>query len=814
MKLLLAEFMKKENQIQEGQPAQEPALTLDKVPTGERCVIVKVHGHGGFRHRILELGFVRGEEVSVLKNAPLDDPVEYEVMGTHVSLRHREAAMIDVISLREDAHQDIPTDFHGTIEEHVHREAEALGREITVALVGNPNCGKTSFFNFATGMREKVGNYSGVTVDSKIGTFHHRGFTINLVDLPGTYSLTEYSPEELYVRDYLDNQPLDIVLNIVNAGNLERNMLLTTQLIDRNQPMVMALNMYDELQKSGDRLDHEALGKLLGFPVVPVIARTGWGIENVLEAIVQVYEGNASVSKHIHINYGTDMEAAIAELKDLINQNEDIEGLYHPRYVALKLIEHDAHTLQQFASLNNSKEVLAVADKYREQFEKEYDEDIASVISDMKFGFIRGALQETLVPAQKKAKTEMGYALDKVLTNRWLGFPILFAFLFLVFEVTFVLGAYPQDWLEEGIGWLGDWLRSLMPQGVLTDLLVDGVLTGAGAVLVFLPQILILFFFISILEDTGYMARAAFIMDKLMHRMGLHGKSFIPYIIGFGCSVPAILAARTLENPRDRILTILTVPFISCSARLPVYLLLVAAFFPHHQALILLSIYLIGLLFAILTSLLLSRVHFQKQANPFVMELPPYRIPTMRNALIHMWDKTSEWLKRVSTIVLLASVIIWALGYFPQNETGRSKTEQLEQSYLGKIGHAVEPVFRPLGMEWRAGVSLIAGATAKEVIASSMAVLYGVEEDVESEEGSASLSEKLQNLTDENGNTVYTPAAVFSMLLFILLYFPCISTLATIRQEIGRKWMWFSVSYNTLLAWVVSFAFYQIASLF
>ena len=790
-------------------------LTLSEIPTGERCMIVKVHGHGGFRHRILELGFVRGEIVSVLKNAPLRDPVEYEIMGTHVSLRHSEAALIDVVSLSKDAHPDLTQDFHGTLEEHVRQEVEQLGKEITVALVGNPNCGKTSFFNFATGMREKVGNYSGVTVDSKVGTFHHRGFTINLVDLPGTYSLTEFSPDELYVRDFLDNHDLDLVLNIVNAGNLERNMLLTTQLIDRNHPMVMALNMYDELEKSGDRLDHQALGQLLGFPVVPVIARTGWGIENVLEAIVQVYEGKAKETKHIHINYGSEMEAAIEHLKSLLNKTEGLRNNYHPRYLALKLIAGDQTVWQQVAHLSNADEIRKAAEQYRKNFEKEYDEDITSVISDLRFGFIRGALSETLVPAEKKEKQQLGYALDKVLTNRWMGFPILFCFLFIMFEVTFVLGAYPQDWLETGIGWLGEWCRSVLPAGIFADLLVDGVLAGAGAVLVFLPQILILFLFISILEDTGYMARAAFIMDKLMHRMGLHGKSFIPYIIGFGCSVPAVLAARTLENPRDRILTILTVPFISCSARLPVYMLLVAAFFPHHQALILLSIYLIGLVFAILTSLLLSKVHFKQQANPFVMELPPYRVPTLRNAAIHTWDKTSEWLKRVSTVVLLASVIIWALGYFPRltsDSDSSLKKEQLEQSYLGKIGHALEPAFRPLGMEWRAGVSLIAGASAKEVIASSMAVLYGVEDTDDNQE--QSMAAKLQSVRDDDGRQVYSPIAAYAMMLFILLYFPCISTLATIRQEIGKGWMWFSAIYNTMLAWLVSFAFYQIASLF
>lgn len=728
-----------------------PITTLSDIPTGGECVIAKVHGHGGFRHRILELGFVRGERVKVLKNAPLLDPVEYEIMGSHVSLRKKEAGNIEVVSLDESAHPD--NIYHGTIEEHVKEEAEALGHTITVALVGNPNCGKTSFFNFATGLREKVGNYSGVTVDSKIGTFYHKDYTIHLVDLPGTYSITEYSPEEKYVRDYLDHEPLDIILNIVNAGALERNLFLTTQLIDRNIPMVMALNMYDELQASGAQLDHNALATLLGFPIVPVIARTGWGITDVLEAIVQEYEGTAQPQKHIHINYGPDIERKIADIRKA-HSNDDVFTAEHPRYYALK--------------------------------ELEKDEQLASEISDIRFGFIRGALSETFTPNAKEQKEQLGYALDKVLTNRWLGFPILFLFMFLMFELTFVLGAYPQDWIEMGMEALGSWIRTWMADGILSDLLVDGVIAGMGAVLVFVPQIMILFFFISILEDTGYMARAAFITDKLMHRMGLHGKSFIPYIIGFGCSVPAVLAARTLENPRDRILTIVTVPFISCSARLPVYLLLVGMFFEHHQAIVLLSIYLIGLIIAIITSLLLSKTVFKEQDNPFVMELPPYRVPTLRNATIHMWDKAKEWLKRVSTIVLLVSIVIWALGYFPHQE-GLTAEQQMEASYLGQVGHAIEPIFTPMGLDWRAGVSLFAGATAKEVIASSMEILQ------------PHISGSL---------------AAFAMMLFILLYFPCISTLVTIRQEIGRKWMWFSMLYSTGIAWILATIVFQIGSLF
>lgn len=798
---------------------EEKALTLADLQTNERGMILKVHGHGGFRHRILELGFVKGEVVRVIKNAPLLDPVEYEIMGTHVSLRRAEARNIEVVSLAEEAHPD--NDFYGTIEEHVRAEVEELSRNVTVALVGNPNCGKTSFFNYATGMREKVGNYSGVTVDSKIGTFHHRGYTINLVDLPGTYSLTEYSPEELYVRDFLDNQPVDLILNIVNAGNLERNLFLTTQLIDRNLPLVMALNMYDELQKTGDQLDYESLEKMLGFPIVPVIARTGWGIENVLEAIVQVYEGKSKVQKHIHINYGTQMESAIAEIKQLLNRNDDIKDLYHSRYVALKLIENDRTTTEQFKKLSNGEDIVSTAKRYREQFEKESGEDISSYISDLKFGFIRGALSETLTHNKQNEKRTLGYALDKVLTNKWLGFPILFLFLFLMFEATFVLGAYPQHWIELGINWLSDWVRDSFPAGVLTDLVVDGVIAGIGAVLAFVPQILILFIFISVLEDTGYMSRAAFIMDKLMHCMGVHGKSFIPYIIGFGCSVPAVLASRTLENPKDRLLTILTVPFVSCSARLPVYIILVAAFFPHHQAIVLLSIYLIGLLIAILTSLLLSKVAFKEESNPFVMELPPYRMPTFRNAMIHTWDKAKEWFSRVVTIVLLASVIIWGLGYFPRHHDELSHKEQLEQSYLGTLGKVIEPVFKPLGIEWCAGVSLVAGCAAKEVIASSMAVLYG-DDDIDTsddvseknDEGIIPLAEKLRSLRDDAGKPLYTPLSAFSLMLFILLYFPCISTLATIQKESSVKWMLFSLFYSTGIAWLLSFLVFQIGLLF
>lgn len=775
---------------------------LSEMPTGSRCVILKVHGHGGFRHRILEMGFVRGETVQVLRNAPLLDPVEYEVMGSHVSLRRSEAANIEIVSLEAGAHPD--NLYHGTIEEHVAQEVEQKSHELTVALVGNPNCGKTSFFNYATGLHEKVGNYSGVTVDSKIGTFFHRGYTINLVDLPGTYSLTEFSPEELYVRSFLTEQHPDVVLNIVNAGNLERNLFLTTQLIDQNPRMVMALNMYDELEASGNKLDHESLSKMLGFPIVPVVAKTGAGIDNVLEAIVGVYEEKTTQTKHIHINYGEEVEAAIMQVKKLLQSS--IQTNFPARYVALKLIEGDSVVRQMLNGLPNADEIYETASECRKRIEQTYHNDIVGIVSDLKYGFVRGALSETLVHSNTDKK-KLGYALDTVLMNRWLGFPVLILFMWIMFQTTFTLGAYPQGWLESGVAWIGEQVARLIPEGILRDLLVDGIITGVGGVLVFLPNILIMFLFISLLEDSGYMARAAFIMDRLMHRMGLHGKSFIPYLIGFGCNVPAIMATRTLENKKDRLLTMLTIPFMSCSARLPVYLLLVSAFFDHNKGLILLGIYLIGILIAVASAAILNKTLFKNETDQFVMELPPYRIPTLRNTLIHMWDKSAMYLKKMGTIILFASIVIWALCYFPHQKDTNDSATQIENSYMGQIGHAIEPVIKPLGFDWRMGVGLLSGMAAKEIIVSSLGILY-------ENEDAASLSESLPAHFATLSSPQHSSLRAFSFMLFVLLYFPCTATLVAIGREAGWRWATFALVYTTALAWIVSFAVWQIGSLF
>lgn len=776
---------------------------LDNEPVGMTVQVVRVMGDGAFRQRLLEMGFVRGAKVTVLKNAPLQDPVEYMIMGSHISLRHSEAAQVEVTD-KDAAFCDMEDAYNGTVETSVAGVDPMADDVLRVVLVGNPNCGKTSLFNNATGAKEKVGNYGGVTVDSKEGWFNVGGRRVQLVDLPGTYSLTEYSPEEMYVRTYIRDHHPDAIINIVDAGNLERNLYLTTQVMDMNIPMVIALNMWDELEKSGDKLDIEMLGRLLGARMVPLTAYNGHGVTDVLQAAMDAIDESEQETHHHNVNYGTLIEDGLKELGD---KCPDLD-----RYTVLKIIENDKHALALLEGQDNAQEVKDAAANLRQRIERNYNDDIVSIITDLKYGFVRGALAEVLTPNPNRAtdETKPGYSLDRLLTNRWLALPILLVLMWLMFEATFTLGAYPQEWIENGIGWLGEWIGSVMPDGILRDLIVDGIIGGVGGVLVFLPQILILFFFISLLEDSGYMARAAFIVDRVMHRVGLHGKSFIPYLIGFGCGVPAIMATRTLENRRDRLVTILTIPFMSCSARLPSYLLLVAAFFTAKQGLILMSIYLVGIIVAGITAIVLSKTLLKHDKTQFVMELPPYRKPTARNATIHMWSKGKQYLQKMGTIILAASIIVWALGYFPRHE-GQTPQEQIENSFMGQMGKAIEPVVAPLGFNWQMGVSVLTGAAAKEIVVSTMGVLYTGEADADEE--SAPLKEKLQTATKPDGSHVFSPVVAYSFMLFILLYFPCIAALAAIKREAGTKWMVFEIFYTTGVAWLISFIFYQLATL-
>ncbi|MFA7115913.1 MAG: ferrous iron transport protein B [Bacteroidales bacterium] len=759
-------------------------LFLSDIPSDEIVVIAKVHGHGGFRHRILEMGFVRGQYVRVVKNAPLLDPIEYQILDGHISLRRSEAHQIEVVDISKykntrDAVFETFTedDTPGIISKQIQKKIDKELKTINCALVGNPNCGKTSFFNFAAGQREKVGNYSGVTVSAKHGVFKYKGYTINLVDLPGTYSITEYTPEEMYVREYLVEQVPDIVLNIIDASNLERNLFLTSQLIDLNVRMVGALNMYDELISSGNELNYKYLGQMLGFPIVPSQANKGKGINNVLQAIIDVYEDKQGIRKHIHIKYGNLIEEAIYELKDKIKLNKDLSDKYCARYLSIKLLEGDSWAKNLVSGKSNSDEILEITDTNIQRIMSENrGDETETVIADAKYSFIRGALKETF-KRNNSHKKNTSEKIDDVLTNKWLGFPILIIFLAVMFEATFKIGIYPQRWIELGVSYLAQCVRNILPTGILSGLLADGIISGVGGVLSYLPNILILFFFISLMEDTGYMARATFIMDKFMHKIGLHGRSFIPLLTGFGCSVPAIMATRTLENKKDRLLTMFIIPFMSCSAKLPVYILLVSQFFDEYQGLILLGIYATGILFGILTALMMKKTLFKKASEQFVMELPPYRVPTMRNTLLHMWNKSAEYLNKIGSIILIASVIIWALNYFPQGA---------ETSYLAAVGRAIAPIFSPIGFDWKMTISLLTGIAAKETIVSSLEIL----------------------------TPVFTPLIGYAYIMFILLYSPCIGAITTFAKESSRKWTAFMISYTMIIAWLAAYAVVFIGGLF
>ncbi|MBO4740930.1 MAG: ferrous iron transport protein B [Bacteroidales bacterium] len=837
--------------------------SLADIPTASKCVIVKIDGHGGLRHRLMEMGFVRGETVQVIKNAPLSDPIEYQILQSRVSLRRSEARKIDVIELTDSNSDAVRSDttkdeYFGTFveeydnNEQLSKKIQEASHTITVALVGNPNCGKTSFFNHATGLHEKVGNYGGVTVDIKTGVFYHKGYTIRLVDLPGTYSINEYSPEELCVREYLSKNEHDMILNIVDSSNLERNLFLTTQLIDMNTPMIMALNMFDEFSAKGDKFDYKTLSTMLGFPIVPTTASRGTGIPEVLQAIIDVFENKKDITHHIHINYGNDIENAIASIKKEIEENKDIINLYPSRYLAISALENVGHTIAELGQLPNGKAILDEAKHRRENLEKHHHEPIDTQVSNARYGFIRGALKQTYEPNKGNAKRWRAFRADDILTNRWLGLPVLLVFMWIMFENTFIAGAYPQEWLDMFISWLGGLVRGWMPEGMLSDLVVDGIIGGVGSVISFLPNILILFLFISIMEDTGYMARAAFMMDKLFHKFGLHGRSFIPYIMGFGCAVPAIMATRTLENRKDRLVTVLTIPFMSCSARLPVYLILIGTFFPKNQALVMMSLYLFGVLVAVLSAKVLSKTVFRSVSEEFVMELPPYRVPTARNVLMHMWDKSVQYLKKMGTIILAASIVIWALEYFPRNSaaeqlvaqqieqtesipvdscfTAEMKTAAIdslsylqaavhsEKSFVGRFGHLIEPVVRPCGFDWHIGVALCTGIAAKEIIVSTLGVLYQAG-DVEDAEGESALQVKIKEQTwpegsEYAGRPIYSPLVAYGLMIFVLLSVPCISTLAAIKREAGWGWVLFTFVYTIFLAWLFSMLIFQIGSLF
>ena len=838
-------------------------MRLSELKTGESGTIVKVMGHGGFRRRIMEMGFVRGQRVEVLLNAPLKDPIEYKIMGYDISLRRSEADMVEVLTdseaheylagggdQRRHRHEPVgkpeqdeelratePEPDAGcctSIDEVVTRRT----RTITVALVGNPNSGKTSLFNAISGGHEHVGNYSGVTVGAKIGSCVYRGYRFEVTDLPGTYALSAYTPEERYVRHHLAASIPDVVINSVVASNLERNLYLTTELIDINPRMVVALNMYDELQASGATLDYENLGRMLGVPMVPVEARNHRGIDTLLDTVIDVYENRDERVRHIHINMGPVIEEGLRRLNgDMSDHRDELPKAFPPRYYAMKMLEGDAEAEKSLRECRSYPEWAEIRDREARRITEALGEDVETAFANQKYGFIQGALKETFTPGRREEVTTTA-VIDTFVTHKLWGFPIFFALMWFMFWCTFSLGAYPQEWIDALVGWIGGGVDALLPAGPLRDLLVDGIIGGVGAVIVFLPNIMILYLFISFMEDSGYLARAAFIMDRVMHRIGLHGKSFIPLIMGFGCNVPAIMASRTIESRSSRLITILITPFMSCSARIPIYLLLTGTFFAANAGSVMLGLYVLGIVLAVVTARLMRRFLFPVDETPFVMELPPYRLPTWKTTLTHMWDKCAQYLKKMGGMILIASVIVWFLSYYPRTDETAGTETHYANSYLGRLGKGCEPVFSPLGFNWKASVALLSGLPAKEIVVSTLGVLYsegavttpaegeiiggadGTTEIVVAEsaakepsepagdEETASLSQRLLASGD------FSTASALAFLVFILLYVPCIATVVAIGSEAGWKWAAASVVYNTAMAWLVAWIVYRIVLLF
>lgn len=839
-------------------------MNLSDLKEGERGIIAKVKGRGAFRKRITEMGFIKGKEVQVIKNAPLRDPIEYRLLNYDVSLRRSEARLVTVLSEKELRETTPNHEFLGTINgETLKRKAAEKGKTVEIALVGNPNSGKTTLFNYASRSREKVGNYGGVTVDAKMATVKLNDYTLNLVDLPGTYSLSAYSPEELFVRKHILSEFPDIVINVVDASNLERNLYLTTQLIDMDIKVIIALNMYDELQAKGDNFDYRMLGKMLGIPIIPTVGSRGTGIKELFEKTIEVFEDQDPIVRHIHIHYGKTIERSIKKIQDEIWKTKSITDKVSSRYYAIKLLEKDDSTEFSLGKLPTYNTIKAIASDEIETLEQDFQEDTETLITDAKYGFISGALKETYKENKHKRrnKTETEI-IDTFLTHKIMGLPIFLFFMWLMFYSTFSFGEYPMQWIEAGVGFISNFVTRIMPEGMLKDLLVDGIISGVGSVLVFLPNILILFFFISFMEDTGYMARVAFIMDRVMHKIGLHGRSFIPLLMGFGCNVPAIMATRTIESRNDRILTILINPFMSCSARLPVYILIIGATFPNNPGSILFLVYATGILLAAIIAIIFKKAIFKSKEAPFVMELPPYRLPTLKAILKNMWFKGSQYLNKMGGVILLAVILIWAAGYFPLNRekmadfdtrvfetnyTYKLKIAQLDQvtqtqevdnlrqemtqkinqikmekdayrlenSFIGQMGQWVAPAIYPLGFDWKMGISLITGAAAKEIVVSTMGVLYQTND---ASVDNQSLVQKIKTQVHQDGpkkgELIFSPAAALAFLIFVLIYFPCIAVVAAVKKETGGwKWATFLAVYTTGLAYLLALVVYQIGSL-
>ncbi len=823
-------------------------MRISEMQAGQKGCIVKVKGHGSARKRAVDAGFYKGVCIEILDSDTTHMNIDVEGMQRKLTLP--EASMIEVLTTEEAAHElQVKELSTGDLKDLAHRHRH----KIEIALVGQPLSGKNSLFTTLTqGHATPLPNAN----DILMGERDFQDYHLHITNLPDTYSLTSRTADTWTVRRHLVGDNPDIVISVIDATDLERSMQITAQLLDMNLRVIVALNKFDAMQAQGSKLDYQTLSRLLGTPIVPTVSLNNEGLEHLLHLAINIYEGadflddDGEVNKevmrelqewhrnivhsdddtehladftrdhtldtrykkhayrHIHIYHGGELEQSIETLRNEVWESEYTRYRFSTRYVAIALLEGDAD-IEQFVrdNLPNSKAVFALRDKERRRYSRLMGESVPKAIRTAKRSFIQGALKETYIPAQSSAKANANLTerLDRLVTHKVWGVLIFLTSLFIMFEATFVLGEYPMQGIEWLVEKIGTGLEQLMPNGPIKDMVIDGIIGGVGGVIVFLPNILILYFFISLMEDSGYMSRAAFIMDKAMHKMGLHGKSFITLIMGFGCNVPAVLATRMIESRKSRLITMLVTPLMSCSARLPVYIIFVAAFFPHHSGIVLMGLYLTGIILAVLVARLLSRTVMRGDETPYVMELTPYRRPAWKVIFKHTWDKGYEYLKKMGGVILIASIVVWFLGYYPRSEQYATPAEQQEHSYIGRIGKAIEPAIEPLGFDWKMGIGLVSGVGAKELIVSTLGVLYANQE-VDSAESEAQIAAALK--------TVTTPAAALAYMLFVLIYFPCLATLIAIKKETkGWGWAIFTAVYTTALAWIVAFAVFQIGKM-
>jgi len=704
-------------------------------------------------------------------------------------------------------------------------------KEITIALAGNPNCGKTTVFNSLSGFRQHVANYPGVTVEKKEGSLNYRGYKIRVVDLPGAYSLSAYSIDEIIARNFIIEEKPDVVLDIVDTSNLERNLYLTAQLIELGVPLVLAFNMHDIAKKQGLFIEKDRLSELLGTPIVFTVATENKGVETLLDKAIEIVEGKAKL-EGTALEYGQELTEEMRKIESIIVQDKDLVSKYPSQWLAIKLLEKDSEIKKQIEKSPYFNNIETQVDKSSHHLKSIFADIPEAIIADRRYGFISGACSEA-VRKTFEERHNISDMIDKVLVNRTVGLPIFLVVMWLLFKFTFVFSAPIMRIIEKGQSWLGSFVSGLIPNGnMFESLLIDAAIGGVGSVLVFVPVIFLLFFAMSFLEDSGYMARAAFIMDRFMHRLGLHGRSFIPFLLGFGCNVPAIMATRTIEDRKDRLVTILVNPFISCGARLPVYILLIGAFFPEGSAgNILFSLYILGLIIAMIMAKIFRKYLFKGEASHFVMELPPYRLPTIKGLFVHMWQRGSLYLKKAGTIIFAACVVVWLLSNFPWNPSyskdydllikqnlnnsevvsqleNQKHAEKLEKSYAGNIGKAIAPVFKPLGFDdWKVTVGLVGGVAGKEIMIGTLATLHSVGE---ASEESEALRQALSETKRSDGTKLFTPLVAYALMVFILLYVPCMAVVAVIRQETNSwKWALFTIFYTTAIAWIASFIIYQ-----